>query len=163
MSEDRDLKFVPLANFDSAPEAQMARELLANNGNDVLLQGANFGARFQTQLFADGFAADQHGGGSVHDAAGIARVVNVVDAFDFGVTLNGDGVESGLFARRCERRIELGQIRHRCFRSHVFVVIQNRQPDLIFDRHDGVVEVTIVPGVFRPALAFDGVSIHVFA
>lgn len=44
MSEDRDLKFVPLAYFASAPEAQMARELLANNGIAVLLQGANFGA-----------------------------------------------------------------------------------------------------------------------
>jgi hypothetical protein len=43
--EDRDheINFVRLADFANSIEAGMARELLANNGIDAVLQGANFG------------------------------------------------------------------------------------------------------------------------
>ena len=39
----REINLVRLAHFDNSIEAGMARELLANNGIDAILQGANFG------------------------------------------------------------------------------------------------------------------------
>ncbi len=35
--------FIPLAHFATSAEAETARELLANNGIDAILQGAYFG------------------------------------------------------------------------------------------------------------------------
>jgi hypothetical protein len=40
---DRRVSFVTLAYFAKSTEAEMARELLANNGIDAVLQGAYFG------------------------------------------------------------------------------------------------------------------------
>jgi hypothetical protein len=40
---DPELKFVPLAFFSNLAEAEMARELLINNGIRALLSGAHFG------------------------------------------------------------------------------------------------------------------------
>jgi putative signal transducing protein len=40
---ERGINFVTLAHFARAIEAEMARELLANNGIDAILQGAYFG------------------------------------------------------------------------------------------------------------------------
>jgi hypothetical protein len=40
---EREINFVRLAHFANSIEAGMARELLANNGIDAILQGANFG------------------------------------------------------------------------------------------------------------------------
>ena len=45
-AEDRNREgaFVTLARFAKSAEAEMARELLANNGINAVLQGAHFGA-----------------------------------------------------------------------------------------------------------------------
>jgi hypothetical protein len=40
---EREINFVTLAYFAKSTEAEMARELLANNGVDAVLQGAFFG------------------------------------------------------------------------------------------------------------------------
>jgi len=50
--------FVPLAYFAKAIEAEMARELLANNGVDAVLQGAYFGG-LQPLLTPGGFSEIQ--------------------------------------------------------------------------------------------------------
>ena len=40
---EREINFVTLAHFAKSIESEMARELLANNGVDAVLQGAFFG------------------------------------------------------------------------------------------------------------------------
>jgi hypothetical protein len=42
-NQEREINLVPLAHFANSAQAEMARELLANNGVDAILQGANFG------------------------------------------------------------------------------------------------------------------------
>src|SRR5262245_55662448 len=58
--EDRELEinFVRLAHFANSIEAQMARELLANNGIDAVLQGAFFDG-LQPLLTPGGFSEIQ--------------------------------------------------------------------------------------------------------
>ena len=62
MSEIEDqrgeINFVTLAHFAKSAEAEMARELLANNGVDAILQGANFGA-LEPLLMPGGFSEIQ--------------------------------------------------------------------------------------------------------
>jgi hypothetical protein len=50
--------FVTLARFAKSTEAEMARELLANNGIDAVLQGTYFGA-LQPLLTPGGFSEIQ--------------------------------------------------------------------------------------------------------
>src|SRR5215470_561435 len=57
MSE-RESSFVTLAHFAKSTEAEMARELLANNGIDAILQGAYFGG-LEPLLMAGGFSEIQ--------------------------------------------------------------------------------------------------------
>jgi len=58
--EDRELEgsFVTLAHFAKSIEAEMARELLANNGIDAILQGAYFGG-LEPLLAPGGFSEIQ--------------------------------------------------------------------------------------------------------
>jgi hypothetical protein len=51
----REINFVTLAHFAKSAEAEMARELLGNNGVDAILQGANFGA-LEPLLMPGGFS-----------------------------------------------------------------------------------------------------------
>ena len=55
---EREINFVTLAHFAKAIEAEMARELLANNGVDAVLQGAYFGG-LAPQLSPGGFSEIQ--------------------------------------------------------------------------------------------------------
>jgi hypothetical protein len=52
---EREINFVTLAHFAKSIEAEMARELLANNGIDAVLQGAFFGG-LQPLLTPGGFS-----------------------------------------------------------------------------------------------------------
>jgi len=54
----QEINFVALAHFAKSAEAEMARELLANNGVDAILQGANFGA-LEPLLVPGGFSEIQ--------------------------------------------------------------------------------------------------------
>lgn len=61
MSEEdseREGSFVTLAHFAKSTEAEMARELLANNGINVILQGTYFGA-LEPLLTPGGFSEIQ--------------------------------------------------------------------------------------------------------
>ena len=55
---EREISFVTLAHFAKSIEAEMARELLANNGIDAILQGAYFGG-LQPLLMTGGFSEIQ--------------------------------------------------------------------------------------------------------
>jgi hypothetical protein len=55
---EREINFVTLAHFAKSIEADMARELLANNGIDAILQGAYFGS-LQPLLMTGGFSEIQ--------------------------------------------------------------------------------------------------------
>ncbi len=55
---EREINFVTLAHFAKSIEAEMARELLANNGIDAVLQGAFFGG-LQPLLTPGGFSEIQ--------------------------------------------------------------------------------------------------------
>jgi hypothetical protein len=55
---EREINFVTLAHFAKSIEAEMARELLANNGIDAILQGAYFGG-LQPLLMTGGFSEIQ--------------------------------------------------------------------------------------------------------
>ena len=55
---EREINFVTLAHFAKSIEAEMARELLANNGVDAILQGAYFGG-LQPLLSPGGFSEIQ--------------------------------------------------------------------------------------------------------
>ncbi|MGH9935388.1 MAG: putative signal transducing protein [Blastocatellia bacterium] len=55
---EREGAFVTLAHFAKSAEAEMARELLANNGVDAVLQGAYFGG-LEPLLTPGGFSEIQ--------------------------------------------------------------------------------------------------------
>jgi hypothetical protein len=55
---EREINFVTLAYFAKSTEAEMARELLANNGVDAVLQGAFFGG-LEPLLTPGGFSEIQ--------------------------------------------------------------------------------------------------------
>jgi len=55
---NREVGFVTLARFAKSAEAEMARELLANNGIDAVLQGAYFGG-LEPLLTPGGFSEIQ--------------------------------------------------------------------------------------------------------
>jgi hypothetical protein len=55
---ERDGSFVTLAHFAKSTEAEMARELLANNGIDAVLQGGYFGG-LEPLLTPGGFSKIQ--------------------------------------------------------------------------------------------------------
>src|SRR5262245_17915134 len=55
---EREVNFVALAHFAKSAEAEMARELLSNNGVDAILQGAYFGG-LEPLLTQGGFSEIQ--------------------------------------------------------------------------------------------------------
>ncbi len=55
---EQEVSFVTLAHFAKTAEAEMARELLANNGIDAVLQGAYFGG-LEPLLTPGGFSEIQ--------------------------------------------------------------------------------------------------------
>ena len=55
---EREINFVTLAHFAKSIEAEMARQLLANNGVDAVLQGAFFGG-LEPLLTPGGFSEIQ--------------------------------------------------------------------------------------------------------
>jgi hypothetical protein len=55
---EREINFVMLAHFARSIEAEMARELLANNGVDAVLQGGYFGG-LEPLLTPGGFSEIQ--------------------------------------------------------------------------------------------------------
>ena len=80
------------------------------------------GARLQAGAAAGLLVADQHGGGAVDDAGGVAGVVHVIDRLDLGMRLHGDRIEAADLAHLHEGGLELRQRLHGGGRPHVLVL-----------------------------------------
>ena len=68
-------------------------------------EGAHAGPRLQARPLAGPAVAEQHRGGAVDDAGGIAGMMDVFDVFDFRMRLNGDGIEAAHLSHLHERRV----------------------------------------------------------
>ena len=75
-------------------------------------EGADAPARLEARLCAGLARAQQHRGRAVDDARRIAGVMDVDDALDLGMGLDGDGVEAALLAWDHEGGLERGQRLH---------------------------------------------------
>ncbi|MCG3159771.1 MAG: hypothetical protein JMDDDDMK_00791 [Acidobacteria bacterium] len=58
VDSEQEVRFVTLAHFAKSSEAEMARELLTNNGVNAILQGAFFGG-LEPLLMPGGFSEIQ--------------------------------------------------------------------------------------------------------
>ena len=97
---------------------------------------ADSGAGLQSHLLAGLCTADQDCGSAIDDTAGIACGVDVVDGFDFRVSLDGDVIESRLVAHHGEGGIQAAQAFQAGIGAHGFIMIQNDFPDVVPYRHD---------------------------
>ncbi len=89
--------------------------------------------------------------------------MDMIDRLDLGIFLDRDRVEARLLAGDFESRLEPGEILHRRARTHVLVLFQQGNADVVTDRHDGPVEVAVLPGVGGAVLALDRIGIDIFA
>ena len=89
--------------------------------------------------------------------------MNVDDALDVRMRLNGDRVEAALLANHHERRLEGRERLHVGVRAHVLVMLQHRQAVDVEDRGDRVLEPAVFPGRRGALLRFDRVSVDVVA
>ena len=89
--------------------------------------------------------------------------MHVVDRFDVGMLLHGDGVESAHLAHLHEGRLQGGQRLHGGRGTHVLVLGQNRQAVGIAHRQHRILEAALVPGAGGALLALDRVGVDVVA
>src|SRR5271156_2938812 len=105
----------------------------------------------------------KHRRGAVDDARRIAGVMDMDDAFDFRMGLNGHRVEAALLAGNDERGLERGQRLHVRVRPHVLVVVEQRQAVGVEDRRDRAPEPALLPRRRGTLLRLDRVSVDVVA
>ena len=120
-------------------------------------------ARLEAGLLAGLLAADQHRGGAIDDAGGIARRVDVVDRLDLRIALDRHRVEARHLAHLHEGRIELRQRLHRRGRAHVLVLGQDGEAVDVLDRHHRILEAALVPGLAGALLALHRIGVDVVA
>ena len=115
-------------------------------GSEPILAKARRRARGLSPALLAGFlAADQHRGGAVDDARGIAGVMDMIDVFDVRMRLDGDRVEAAQLAHLHERRLQRGERLHGRARTHVLVLRQDGQSVDVLDRHHRTVEAALRP------------------
>src|SRR5258705_1764944 len=73
-----------------------------------LRHGANAGARFQAEVLTGGGGPDQHGGGAIGDAGGVAGVMHIIETIHLRIAMLDRGLEAGLSKPR-KRRTQLRQ------------------------------------------------------
>ncbi|GAA3486733.1 hypothetical protein GCM10018987_08120 [Streptomyces cremeus] len=115
----------------------------------------------QAVALADLLGADGDEGGAVHDAGGVARVVDVVDRFHPVVLLERDRVEAAHLADRGEGGLEGGERVGGGAGPHVLVVVEDQQAVAVADRDDGAVEAAVLPSRGGTLLGEGGVLVHV--
>ena len=114
--------------------------------------------------FAPGFArAEQHRRGAVDDARRIAGVMDMDDALDLRMRLDGDRVEAALLAHHDERRLQRGERLHVGLRPHVLVMIEQGEAVDVEDRRDRILEAAVLPGRGGALLRLDRVGVDVVA
>ena len=133
-------------------------------GSEPILANALILARgFSPARWPASRVADQHRGGAVDDAGGIAGVMDVIDVFDVRMRLDGDRIEAAEFAHLHERRLQRGERLHGRARTHVLVLGQDGQPVDVLDRHDRAIEAALVPRRRRALLALHRIGVDVVA
>ena len=133
-------------------------------GSEPILAKARMRARgLRPALLPASLVADQHRGGAVDDAGGIAGMMDVVDVFDVRMRLDGDRIEAAQFAHLHERRLQGGERLHRRARTHVLVLGQDGEAVDVLYRHHRAVEAAFVPRRRGALLAFDRVGVDVVA
>src|SRR5438034_2344132 len=90
-------------------------------------------------------------------------MMNMVDAFEFGITLNGDRIEPVTVAHLGEGGLERTQHLHRGLRAQMLVAIEKGEADDVLDRNDRAREMSILPGLRRAPLALDRIGIDIIA
>ncbi len=109
------------ARFSSFSVTSTGPVSISAGSEPILAKCADAGAGLQAHRLAAGLGADQHGGGAIDDAGGIAGMVDIVDLLDFRMRLDADGLEAAHFARHLEGRVERGERLHVGRRTHVLV------------------------------------------
>ncbi|MNQ98461.1 hypothetical protein D3C85_1141540 [compost metagenome] len=89
--------------------------------------------------------------------------MHVLHAFELGITLQGDCVETGLGAHVDERSLQAGQRFKRGVRADELIVIEHRQAKDVLDRDDRIGKAPFGPGTRRALLAFYRVGIALLA
>ena len=119
---------------------------------------------FRSWRDAEVAVADQHRGGAVDDAGGVAGVVDVVDPLEVRVLQDRHGVEAGHgLADVLERRLERAEGLHVGRGPHVLVAVEDRQAVDVAHRHDRLREAVVRPGGGGALLALDGEEVAVVA
>src|ERR1700727_416997 len=89
--------------------------------------------------------------------------MNMDDALDIRMRLNGYRVEAALLAWNDERRLEGRQRLHVRVRAHVLVMVQHRQAIDVEDGRDRVLEPALFPSLPSALLRLDCIGVAVVA
>jgi hypothetical protein len=171
--DDRRERLVDLDQVDVVDGQPGLGERLAGGGggsgeHDGGLGTGNGGgddprARGEPVAVADLLGADGDEGGAVHDAGGVARVVDVVDLLHPVVLLQRHGVEAAEFADVGEGGLELREGVGGGAGPQVLVVVEDGEAGAVLHRHDGPLEAALLPRRGRPLLGEGRVLVDVAA
>src|SRR3984957_19492721 len=89
--------------------------------------------------------------------------MNMDDALDIRMRLNGDSVEAALLAGNDKGRLEGGKRLHIGARAHMLVALEHRQAIDVEDWRDRVLEPAFLPGRRGALLRLSRVSVDVVA
>src|SRR5277367_1010013 len=90
-------------------------------------------------------------------------MMNMDDALDIRMRLNGDRVEAALLAGNDERSLEGSQRLHVRVRAHVLVMVQHLEAIDVKDRRDRVLEPAFLPGRRGALLRLDRIGVDIVA
>ena len=121
------------------------------------------GARLKAHGVTPGLGADQNCGRAINDTGRIAGMVHVVDALDFRMCLDADGIKAAHLAGHLEGGVEGSEILHRRCRTHMLVLGKDGDAVLVLHRDHRLVEIAAVPGMAGALLALDRIGIDVVA
>ena len=123
--------------------------------------GDDPGAGGEAVALADLPGADGDEGGAVHDAGGVARVVDVVDLLDPVVLLQRHGVEAAQLADPGEGGLQRGERVGGGAGAHVLVVVEDGEPVTVEDGDHRALEAALLPGGGGPLLGQRGELVDV--
>ncbi len=91
-------------------------------------------------------------------------VMDVVERFDLGIALDGDGIEARHFAHLHEGRLAAPRASASSVDGRMCSsLVENGQAVDVLDRHHRVLEAALLPGLGGALLAFDRVGVDVVA
>ena len=164
LSSNRSMSLAVMPARSSTFSVTSAGPVSMMQGSEPMEPKARMRARGFRPCAAPGFLrAQQHRGGAIDDAGGIAGMVDVIDLFDLRITLLRHRIEAGEIAQLFERRLERTQRLHGRIGAHVLVAIEDGLAENVLHRDHGIREIALVPGIGRALLAFDGEGVDIVA